>query len=251
MNTQPLRHCLWAALFLAACEGGSAVQPAPGPVALERVSRPHQNGVVGGELAEPLRVRVLGSDGKPMANAQVEWSIPSGAGSLVPLVSISDGAGISRVRWTLPAEVGLYQAVAAVEGLPRVVFSAAGLASPGADRGGPRLDLASFAFLPDSIARSASSPSTIVRTRITDDHAGVAEATVILVSPSGAPHVRTAFRRVSGDDRDGIYHATVEFDAGLEPGQWFVYYVTTRDRLGQEEHYGRPAFARFPLQVGG
>jgi hypothetical protein len=98
---QRLLRCLLTSL-LAACEGGAATQPAPSPAFLERISRQHQNGIVGRELDDPLVVRVLDANGEPIAATPVTWSIGSGAGTLTPTAR-SDGAGFARARWTLPA----------------------------------------------------------------------------------------------------------------------------------------------------
>lgn len=94
---------------------------------IEKVSGDGQSAVRGGDLALPLRVHVTGSDGKPFAGANVQWTFVDGAATLTPAQSTTDASGDANVRVTAVATVGSVSVRAVVQELTPVVFSLTGL----------------------------------------------------------------------------------------------------------------------------
>jgi len=66
---------------------------AVGPAVLSVVSGDGQTGPVGGELLEPLRVAVTGTDGQPYVGGSVAWSVTAGAASLNPITAVTNPSG--------------------------------------------------------------------------------------------------------------------------------------------------------------
>ena len=107
------------------------------------------------------------------------------------------------------------------------------LGSGGGDMTPPVLE--SFLLSPTQVDTSADDQTITMTARITDDLAGVNDFQALEMgfqSPSGAQSVSTLFsasNRVSGDEFDGVYEATVVVPAFWEPGVWTVSFVFLRD----------------------
>lgn len=69
----------------------------------------HQTGTVGQPLAQPLRVRLVTPDGRPAIGAPVQFIVPAGNGSVVPIAVGTDAQGYATVNWTLGPSVGPQQ----------------------------------------------------------------------------------------------------------------------------------------------
>jgi hypothetical protein len=102
--------------------------PPPVPARVEKSAGDVQTGVVGEALADSLAVRVVSAEGRPVPGVTVSWSTVEGALSSSSMPT--DGAGISRVRWTLGGSAGTQGVEARVPGLSGspVVFRATGKA---------------------------------------------------------------------------------------------------------------------------
>ena len=126
---------LACALFLISCGGDELLLPAEGePATLAIVDGDGQTGPIGGQLAEPLIVRVTDTRGRPVAGATVAFS-PT-AGSLAPETATTDADGLALTQWSLGGATGNQQVNASVPGstpLLSVLFNAT--ASAGAARG--------------------------------------------------------------------------------------------------------------------
>jgi adhesin/invasin len=126
---------LACALFLISCGGDELLLPAEGePATLAIVDGDGQTGPIGGQLAEPLVVRVSDTRGRPVAGATVAFA-PI-AGSVAPETATTDGDGLALTQWSLGAGTGNQQVNASVPGstpLLSVLFNAT--ASAGAARG--------------------------------------------------------------------------------------------------------------------
>lgn len=93
------------------------------------VSRNSQASLPGAELTDPLRVRVrvLGSDGKPFANTPVNWTVTRGQATLNPRSSITDANGETQTRVVLVSSAGLIMVSATARGLTPALFQLNGL----------------------------------------------------------------------------------------------------------------------------
>lgn len=89
-----------------------------------KVSGDGQTGTVRAPLAQPLKVAVLLPGGTPAVGATVNWSVAPGAGTLTPLVSVTDANGQATAQWTLGSDAGAQYAYAAVAGAGTATFAA-------------------------------------------------------------------------------------------------------------------------------
>jgi hypothetical protein len=105
-----------AALAVAAvlsCSESTARKTGGVPASLVVVAGQDQSGVVGKELAEPLRVQVLDANGDPVRGQVVNFRVTSGGGSVFAGVAITTENGIAVDRWTLGTKVSESQRVEA------------------------------------------------------------------------------------------------------------------------------------------
>ena len=79
------------------------VNPPPGD--LRQAGGNNQEGKAGGRLADPVRVRVLGTDGLPLAGAEVAFQ-PSSGGQVTPAVAVTGSDGRAEAEWTLGPTLG-------------------------------------------------------------------------------------------------------------------------------------------------
>jgi alpha-tubulin suppressor-like RCC1 family protein len=89
-----------------------------------------QSGPPDEPLADPLVLRVVDGNGRPVADARVSFEVLDGRGGVAPLATTSRADGIVVARWTLGG-TGPQRVVARVAGggNPEAVFSAAALGS--------------------------------------------------------------------------------------------------------------------------
>jgi Bacterial Ig domain/Bacterial Ig-like domain (group 1) len=100
----PLAFAL--AALTASC-GGDVTLPDPGEAAeLELVDGDEQIAPAGTALAEPVTVRVLDTEERPVTNQEVTFSIVSGGGSVEPQTVTTDADGIAAATWTLGPNAG-------------------------------------------------------------------------------------------------------------------------------------------------
>jgi plastocyanin len=93
-------------------QGGSGPDPNARAAVRAQPSGDGQTGIVGQDLANPLRIVVIRGDA-PEAGAVVTWS---GSGSLTPAVDTTGSDGISTSLWHLGAQQGVQTAQASVAG---------------------------------------------------------------------------------------------------------------------------------------
>jgi hypothetical protein len=131
---------------LVAC--GDPADPSSGPVAsVAIVSGDLQKGPAGAELPNPLVVRVLDEEGKPVAGQVVNFRVVAGGGSVFAGSGISNADGRVQERWTL----GVYadtqrveaRAVDATTGEP-IVFAVFRAISTGAESGSLSIFIESY-----------------------------------------------------------------------------------------------------------
>ncbi len=114
------------------CFAGCGTEPVVAR-STELLAGSQQTGALGAPLAEPLSVRVVGSDGKPFNGAQVSWSVVTGGGSVSPATSTTSPDGIARTLWTLGTRLdATHVAKATAAGLSPVTFTATPALPPSA-----------------------------------------------------------------------------------------------------------------------
>jgi len=100
---------------LAACGGDSSSKPthAGPPAKLDVVSGDAQHGTVGKELSQPLVVRVVDAQQRPVSGQTVNFHVTVGGGSVFAGTSTTNGDGVAQERWTLGTTAGADQTVEA------------------------------------------------------------------------------------------------------------------------------------------
>lgn len=111
-----------------ACKDGTGPDKTPVvPRELRKVSGDSQSVLRGGDMAMPLRVRVIGSDGLPLAGATVQWAPVDGIHRMGPLQSTTNASGEAQTLVTVVQTVGEFSVSATSPGLMPVTFSLVGL----------------------------------------------------------------------------------------------------------------------------
>jgi hypothetical protein len=87
-----------------------------GGLFLEKFSGDQQNGAPNAKLTEPLRVRVLDTQGKRVANTGVEFKVVLGSGEVEPPSTKTDEEGLADTQWTLGPNEGEHQVTATADG---------------------------------------------------------------------------------------------------------------------------------------
>jgi hypothetical protein len=96
----------------------------PRPGALSVVSGGAQTASAGAALAQPVTVRLVATDGQPLADASVGVTVTSGGGSVVPLASVTDAQGRFSFTWTLGGAAGAQGATVTSPGVTALVVGA-------------------------------------------------------------------------------------------------------------------------------
>jgi hypothetical protein len=73
---------------------------------LEEVSGNGQTGTAGRALAQPVRVRILGSAEEPLPRLRIQWLVTGGSGTASPRDTFSDENGVAETTWILGSESG-------------------------------------------------------------------------------------------------------------------------------------------------
>ena len=114
-----LRLCFAVALapiLASACSSDSPVAAAGAiPALLERVSGDRQIAPPGEQLARPLVVRILDTDGRPVRRVEVRWSATSG--TITPTVALTDINGVASATWRLGTSPGEHTVRAEADGV--------------------------------------------------------------------------------------------------------------------------------------
>ena len=88
-------------LFALSCRDSPTSGDSKVPATLDVVSGDEQEATVGTQLPDPLTVRVLNADGRPVPGQLVVFRVVAGGGSVFAGAAITDASGIARERWTL------------------------------------------------------------------------------------------------------------------------------------------------------
>jgi hypothetical protein len=116
-------------LLTIGCSDSTAPEPSITPQALQRISGDSQRVLRGDDVREPLRVRVLGSDGQPLPGATVEWTVTQGQATLSRTTSLTNSTCHSEARVTNVATVGTVVVRARAQGGTADTVSVTGLFS--------------------------------------------------------------------------------------------------------------------------
>ncbi|HEX6367741.1 MAG TPA: Ig-like domain-containing protein [Longimicrobium sp.] len=92
---------LLGALFLAAAACENDPTTAGPPAQLDVVSGNDQQGTVGQELAQPLVVKVVDEDGRPVRDQLVNFRVTRGGGTVFAGSAITNRDGLAQERWTM------------------------------------------------------------------------------------------------------------------------------------------------------
>jgi hypothetical protein len=111
---------LFAAFGLGCKDSGSPIVPN----ALASISGDGQSTLTGDELADPLTVRVMGSNGQPAPGATVTWTVTTGSATPGSATAVSDAQGLASTTLTLGATPGAIVVQAAVASITPVTFTA-------------------------------------------------------------------------------------------------------------------------------
>ena len=118
---------------LCGCSGGDTIiTPVPDPPQLLTVGGENQAAFIGHPVPLPLSVMVKNGDGSVAPNVTVVWAITAGGGTLSASSTLSDGAGVASVTWTLGKALGAQTVTASAPGLSvsPVTFTATGRPLP-------------------------------------------------------------------------------------------------------------------------
>lgn len=96
------------------------------PAAVITVAGDGQIGVAGGQLLNPLVVRVENQFGRPVAGVQVVWTVDGGGGFITPTATTTNTDGLAQVTWTLGHTSTAQSAFADVAGIPARFTATAG-----------------------------------------------------------------------------------------------------------------------------
>jgi alpha-tubulin suppressor-like RCC1 family protein len=83
------------------CERPTSAEKPAIPAALLIVAGQDQSAVVGTELSQPLRVRVLDAEGRPVRQQIVNFRVVEGGGSVFAGAALTSDDGYAQDRWTL------------------------------------------------------------------------------------------------------------------------------------------------------
>ncbi len=170
----------------------------------------------------------------PVPGVAVQFQVVAGGGSIDPATVVSDDQGFAKAVWTLGPQPGAPQeATATAHGLPTMAEWKADATEPGPDASPPKLE--SFSLARDTIDARLRSDTLRVRLRASDYQSGLAfQVAVIVRGPNRteltAKEVASSYVNFSHHYRD--YELRVPVPRGVEPGQWFVYYLGITDNAG-------------------
>ncbi len=124
-----MRSCSlsFAALVLALTACGKEAVVSQTPASLTLVQGNLQSVQGGTELPNPIIVRLLDTEGAPMAKAPIGFSVASGGGAVTPGSAITDDNGEAKTKWVLGTSDANQSLQARAAGLDPLTVSATAL----------------------------------------------------------------------------------------------------------------------------
>ena len=111
-------------LLTGAAEDTATIIAAPRPGTLAVLSGGAQTASAGALLGQPIVVRLLATDGQPLAGATVTYTVASGGGIVTPLGTVTDSLGRVSFTWTLGASAGTQSVTVSSAGVTPLTVSA-------------------------------------------------------------------------------------------------------------------------------
>lgn len=129
MNRTKTHGLLIAAVALALAGCGDLLQEPdtgtdPLPVQIQAVSGDDQVGTAGAALPQPLRVRLVDPEGRPLRGLWIQWTAVGGSGTVKPRNGFTDEDGVAETTWVLGPASGPQQVQVDVPGGTPMVFDA-------------------------------------------------------------------------------------------------------------------------------
>ena len=129
MNRMKTLGLLIAAVSLALAGCGDLLQEPdtgtePLPVQIQAVSGDDQIGTAGTALAEPLRVRLVDPEGRPLRGLWIQWTAIGGSGTANPRNGFTDENGVAETTWILGPASGPQQVQVDIPGASPMIFDA-------------------------------------------------------------------------------------------------------------------------------
>lgn len=119
---------LFAAIpTLIAFPGCTKATETPTAARLAIVQGHNQQAAAGMQLPTPVVLRVIGTDGAPLQNIPVSFSVVSGGGQIDPATAKSDANGEVKAKWTLGPGVQLQTVLGSAPGVEPVTLTATGI----------------------------------------------------------------------------------------------------------------------------
>lgn len=122
-------HTIAPVVFLpltyGACKKAVTAVPAPGSLILVQGNNQQIQG--GNELPNPIVVRLLATDGTPIAKSPVGFAVATGGGTVNPGSALSDENGEVKVKWTLGPNDVAQTLRASVSAIDPLIISAIAL----------------------------------------------------------------------------------------------------------------------------
>ena len=100
--------------------------------------------------------------------------------------------------------------------------------------------LSNFSFTPNSVDATTSAQTITATVRLTDDLAGVSDASAYFYSPSQNQYGSVYWNsgsRISGTALDGTYRSTFTIPRYAEGGDWKLYRMIVSDAIGNRRDY--------------
>jgi plastocyanin len=119
------------ALLALGCAAGT--EPARQATHLAKTGGDGQSWYFDNALPLPYTVTALDAGDQPVPGVMVDWSVTAGAGSVDPVRSATDAAGMASTVHTLDPTSAVQSVTASSGGLPAVTFTAAATAPSTAD----------------------------------------------------------------------------------------------------------------------
>jgi N-formylglutamate amidohydrolase len=115
---------LLVGLALVAC-GGGGTEPVPNtPAAMTIVSGSGERATVATAPATAQVVRVTDAAGRPVAGANITFTVTAGGGWTTPVTATTDGSGLASTTWYLGPRPGTQQSLRAQTGAVEANFNA-------------------------------------------------------------------------------------------------------------------------------
>ena len=129
MNRMKTKGLLIAAVAYALVGCGDLLQEPdtgtdPLPVQVQAVSGDDQVGTAGAALPQPLSVRLVDPEGRPLRGLWIQWTTIGGSGTASPRNGFTDDNGVAEATWILGPASGPQQVHVEIPGGTPMIFDA-------------------------------------------------------------------------------------------------------------------------------